>query len=113
MIPEDGDCLFAAYLSNVETPEGYTVLMLHRQLVAFVLNNSSWFQDKIHPENESMESYLHNLASGLSFGDCHCLEILSVMWHMTVSIVNPFYKPIKNLAQLRFGKCQYCYLLER
>ena len=94
-ISENGDCVFNAYLSNIETPEGYHAGMLRRQLVAFALKNMPWFRNKIHPQNESMESYLRSVASGLCFGDRHCLEIISMMWNTTISIVNPHDEPIK------------------
>ena len=91
---ENSDCVFNAYLSNIDVPKGYDAAMLRRQLVAFTLKNTPWFQNKIHPQNESMESYLRNVASGLCFGDRHCLEIISMMWKTIISIVNPHDEPI-------------------
>ena len=94
-VSENGDCVFNAYLSNIDVPEGYDAGMLRRQLVAFTLKNMPWFENKIHPQNESMESYLRNIASGLCFGDRHCLEVISMMWKTTISVVNPHGEPIK------------------
>ena len=93
---QTGDCLYHAYLQNIQVPEGYTISHFRKQLTAFALRNVKFFRDKIHTEKESLESYLRNLSSGRSFGDRHSLEIATLMWNTRVSIVSPQH-PVINI----------------
>ena len=46
-------------------------------------------------KGESYESYFSNIASGLSSGDRHCLEIISIMWSTRITILSPHFPLIK------------------
>ena len=89
------DCLFEAYLSNLNLPKGYDVMKFHRQIAGYGVKNADFFHDKIHVEGESLESYFRNLASGKSSGDKHTLELISLMWNTRITVLSPHYPPIK------------------
>ena len=88
--------MFNAYLSNLVVPDGYDAQKFCKQIVAYGIKNMEFFRDKIHLEGrESIESYFRNIAEGLSAGDRHCLEIMSLMLNTRVTVINPHYDLIK------------------
>ena len=93
VIPQDGDCMFRAILSCIKHPLPYDVQMFHRQIVAFASHNMHWFCGKLITENESLESYLHNVSAGLTYGDSNILQIVAMMWKIRISILNPYEPP--------------------
>ena len=91
----DGNCLYNAYLSNLIVPEGYDVVKFRKQIAAFGVKNYKFFRDKIHLSGESYESYMRNIASGLSYGERHVLEMVTKMWYTRITIINPHFDAIK------------------
>ena len=91
VIVPNGDCLYASILSCIEHPDKYDIDMFRHQIVAFALHNMNFFKEKIITTNDKcIESYLRNVKEGLIYGDRNVLQIISMMWKMRISILNPY-----------------------
>ena len=75
--------------------KGYDVAKFHRQISGYGAKNIDFFHDKIYFKGESYESYFRNIASGLSSGDRHCLEIILIMRSTSITILSPHFPLIK------------------
>ena len=90
-IRADGDCMYDAVLSCVCVLEGFGPLKFRKQIGVYATRNIKFFKDRIKPTGESLESYLRNLIEGKSYRDRHVLEIISIMWNIVITVINPFY----------------------
>ena len=93
VVVANGDCMFNAILSCIEHPVKYTASVFRKQIVSFALHNVQWFKDKIVCEGQSFESYLRNVSQGLCYGDRNVLQIVSMLWKIRITILNPFEPP--------------------
>ena len=93
VVVANGDCMFNAILSCIEHPVKYTASVFRKQIVSFALHNVQWFKDKIVCEGQSFESYLRNVSQGLCYGDRNVLQIVSMLWKIQITILNPFEPP--------------------
>ena len=89
--------LFNAVISCVDVPEDYDCDMLCKQTVVFGIRNIEHFEDELVDSQESVESFFHNIAAGLSYEDRRCLILISAMWKVSITVVYP-------LGEIKIGE---------
>ena len=88
---KDGDCMYRAILSCINVPSGVTISGFRKQIACYIMRNIHFFRKKLSlAECENLESFIRNLAGGLTFGDRNTLQAVAVMWNVTISVLNPF-----------------------
>ena len=98
-IKNDGHSLFCAILSCINVPPGFTVPIFRKQIVAYALRNFDFFGRKLSL-NESFESFCRNLAGGLSYGNKNSLYLISLMWNVSISVLDPYNEEVKILHNI-------------
>ena len=99
-IKNDGHSLYCAVLSCINVPPGFTVQIFRKQIVAYALRNSDFFGRKLSFMNESFESFCRNLAGGLSYGNKNSLILISLMWNVSISVLDPYNEEVMILHKI-------------
>ena len=98
-VKNDDNSLYCAILSCINVPPGFTVPIFRKQIVAYALRNSDFFGRKLS-FSESFESFCRNLAGGLSYGNKNSLYLISLMWNVSISVLDPFVEEVKILHNI-------------
>ena len=108
-VKQNGTCLFSSVLAGLDIPEEYTTRLFRSELVVFCSKNarilhkqhSQLLRDQFAGEKSqegkvlkdfSICSYLHFLLKSGSWGDCMCIDMVSRMWGLKITVLDATYK---------------------
>ena len=106
-VPLDGNCLFEAVCKGLDLPEEYGSIHLRREIAVFAAQNGTKFYQlyfqhlreeygKEHDEEEnqavhagpySVHSYLRKLMEDGTWGDAICIDMISRMWGLKITVL--------------------------
>ena len=108
-VKQNGNCLFSSVLAGLDIPEEYTTRLFRNELVVFCSKNaqilhkqhSHLLRDQFAGEKSqggkvlkdfSICSYLHFLLKSGSWGDFVCIDMISRMWRLKITVLDATYK---------------------
>ena len=82
--------MYLAILDQVQSPPGYTVAMLRRQIANWLLkypHRMAPYWEPIRSDYVSYEHWVRGIDSGRCWGDETVLIALTMMWNVSVTVV--------------------------